>query len=166
MHDCKKHFKREKFPDLQYYHCCTYVSIVRCISNFSIFQAFEDSTSPDNSASNEQSRTSGASAQSEQHEMQRDSTAQLEKKEELPLLQLEEPGPAPREECFVQHYSTMSKEDSKRCITTSAELREIFGEEAYKKTPGGEEGIICYCGETECLIEFNLYKYREPTSVG
>ena len=136
---------------------------------YSIFQRFEDSTSPDNSVPIEQLNLPAAPVQSGQPQLPSASAAtQIEKDEPVPLVQLEVAAPAPAagvrhdSGCYEQHYSTVSKEDSQHCVTTMAELRDIFGEEAYESTPDGEEGIICYCGNTECLIEFNLYKYKEP----
>ena len=139
---------------------------------YSIFQHFKDSTSPDNSVLSEQLNLPAAPVQSGQPQMLSASAAtQLEKDEPVPLLELEVAAPAApapaagvRHDsgCYERRYSTVSEEDSQHCVATMAELRKIFGEEAYKSTPGGEEGIICYCGNTECLIEFNLYKYKEP----
>lgn len=102
-------------------------------------------SSPDNSAQSEATEMSEASAQSDEEDVAAAETQPLEESARV--------AGAP--------YSTASPSDSSHCIKTMAELRKQFGAESYKKMPDGEEGILCYCGATECLVAFNLYKYKK-----
>ena len=50
------------------------------------------------------------------------------------------------------------KPKSSKFIETMDDLQKAIGPSSYC-TVNGVEGIICYCGDVECVIEMKVYRY-------
>ena len=61
----------------------------------------------------------------------------------------------PIDECENEE-GARSLED--RSIRTMSDLREFIGKDSYCNV-GYDEGLKCFCGDVECVIEMELYRY-------
>lgn len=62
----------------------------------------------------------------------------------------------PIDECEEQIEAGAQVES--KTIRTMSDLKEAIGEGSYCNV-GVDEGLICYCGDVECVIEMELYRY-------
>ena len=49
-------------------------------------------------------------------------------------------------------------EEQQSSIKNMSDLRNAIGIDSFIKV-GEEEGLLCYCGDVECVIEMKLYRY-------
>ena len=49
-------------------------------------------------------------------------------------------------------------EEQQSSIRNIFDLRKAIGEGSFIKV-GDDEGLTCYCGDIECVIEMKLYRY-------
>ena len=49
-------------------------------------------------------------------------------------------------------------EEQQSSIKSMSDLRNAIGIDSFIKV-GEEEGLLCYCGDVECVIEMKLYRY-------
>ena len=49
-------------------------------------------------------------------------------------------------------------EEQQSSIESISDLRNAIGIDSFIKV-GEEEGLLCYCGDVECVIEMKLYRY-------